>query len=338
MAYFRDNVERMAGYSPGEQPQDKKYVKLNTNENPYPPSPKVLEAIRSAANADLRLYPDPMATRLREKLGKVYGFSPDEIIAGQGGDDILNLIVRAAAGKGDKVASIYPSYTLYDTLAELQEAEFVRVENVEDLASVGAKVTFVCNPNAPTGVWTEMPALDKLASKLDGLLVIDEAYAEFAEDTCLPLVRRHPNVVVPRTLSKSFSLAGMRLGYGIAQKHIIEQLIKVKESYNLDRISLAAAEAALDDLDHVRENVRRVIATRERLKKALRAMGLFFYPSRSNFVFVRVNTALAVKEELMRRGVLVRHFNTPGLRDYLRVTVGTDDEIGRFLAELKSIV
>ena len=143
MAYFRDNVERMAGYSPGEQPQDKKYVKLNTNENPYPPSPKVLEAIRSAANADLRLYPDPMATRLREKLGKVYGFSPDEIIAGQGGDDILNLIVRAAAGKGDKVASIYPSYTLYDTLAELQEAEFVRVENVEDLASVGAKVTFV---------------------------------------------------------------------------------------------------------------------------------------------------------------------------------------------------
>ncbi|MFH1732289.1 MAG: histidinol-phosphate transaminase [Planctomycetota bacterium] len=338
MNLFRDNVERMAGYTPGEQPQDKKYVKLNTNECPYPASPKVFEAIKAAANPDLRLYPDPMAARFRVKLAEVYGFSPGEIIAGQGGDDILNLIVRACAARGDVVASLYPSYTLYDTLAELQEAEFVRVDKVEELTGTGAKVNFVCNPNAPTGEWTEMDALAALAPKLGGLLVVDEAYADFAEDTCLPLVRRHANVIVVRTMSKSFSLAGMRLGYGIAQAPVIEQLFKVKESYNLDRISLAAAEAALDDLEHVEANVRRVIATRERLKGALRGMGLFFYPSRSNFVFLRIDNARAVKQELMARGVLVRHFDTPDLKEFIRVTVGSDEEIDRFLTELKGIV
>ena len=338
MGRFRENIKRMAGYTPGEQPQDKQYVKLNTNECPYPPSPKVFEAIRAAANPDLRLYPDPMAAQFRAKLAAVYGFDIEQIIAGQGGDDVLNLIVRACAGKGDKVASLYPSYTLYDTLAELQEAQLVRVSRVEELADVGARVSFVCNPNAPTGVWTEIDALDDLAPKLDGVLVIDEAYADFAEETCLSLVRKHGNVIVPRTLSKSFSLAGMRLGYGVAQRPIIEQLFKVKESYNLDRISLAAAEAALDDLEHMQTNVRRVIATRERLKRELEAMGLFFYPSRSNFIFFRIENAPEVKQGLMDRGVLVRHFNTPELKDYIRVSIGSDEEIDRFLAELKVAV
>ena len=328
----------MAGYSPGEQPSDKNHVKLNTNENPYPPSPKVLDAIRAAATADLRLYPDPTALRLREKLGKVYGFAADEIIAGQGGDDILNLIVRAAAGKGDKVASLYPSYTLYDTLAEMQETTFVRVTRPEELASVGAKVNFVCNPNAPTGVWTETDVLDKLAPKLNGLLVIDEAYADFAETTCLPLVKRHPNVIVPRTMSKSFSLAGMRLGYGVAQRGIIEQLMKVKESYNLDRVSLAAAEAALDDIEHVRKNVEKIIATRQRLARALEELGLFAYPSRSNFIFFKIDDAGDVKRKLMERGVLVRHFDTPDLRDFIRVSIGSDAEIDRFIDELCALV
>ena len=338
MNYFRDNIERMAGYTPGEQPQDKAYVKLNTNECPYPASPKVFEAIRAAANPDLRLYPDPMSARFRAKLGEVYGFRPEEIIAGQGGDDILNLIVRGCVAKGEKLASLYPSYTLYDTLAELQEAEFVRVEKAEDLAAAGAKVNIVCNPNAPTGVWTEMAALDALAPKLDGLLVVDEAYADFTEDTCLPLVRKHPNVIVVRTMSKSFSLAGMRLGYGIAPAPVIEQLFKLKESYNLDRISLAAAEAALDDVEHAQANVRRVIATRERLKGELDAMGLSFYPSRSNFVFFEIANAPGVKQTLMDGGVLVRHFNTPDLEGFIRVTVGSDEEIDRFLAELRELV
>ncbi len=338
MKCFRDNVLKMSGYTPGEQPQDKTYVKLNTNECPYPASPKVFEAIKAAANPDLRLYPDPMASRFRAKLGELTGFPPEQVIAGQGGDDILNLVLRACAGKGEKVASVFPSYTLYDTLAELQEAEFVRVETVDDLAGAGAKVNFVCNPNAPTGVWTEMDVLDALAPKLDGLLVVDEAYADFAEATCLPLVRTHANVIVVRTFSKSFSLAGMRLGYGIAQEPVIEQLFKVKESYNLDRISLAAAEAALDDVGHAEANVRRVIATRERLMGELEAMGLTFCPSRSNFVFFRVSNAGAVKQELMDRGVLVRHFDTPELRDHIRVTVGSDEEIDRFLSELRQIV
>jgi histidinol-phosphate aminotransferase len=338
MNYFRDNVRRMAGYTPGEQPQDKSYVKLNTNECPYPASPAVFEAIAAAANPDLRLYPDPMALRLRTKIAEVYGVEAGQVIAGQGGDDILNLIVRACADRGDKVASLYPSYTLYDTLTELQEAELVRCDSIEAMPAVGAKVNFVCNPNAPTGVWTEMAALDELAPKLDGLLVIDEAYADFAQDTCLPLVKKHGNVIVVRTLSKSFSLAGMRLGYGVSQAANIEQLFKVKESYNLDRISLVAAEAAMGDPEHAARNVERVIVTRERLKAALDEFGLFYYPSRSNFVFFKIDDATAVKQALMDRGVLVRHFNTPDLKDFIRVTVGSDEEIDRFLTELRAII
>ena len=338
MGYFRTNIVEMAGYAPGEQPRDKRYVKLNTNENPYPPSPKVLDAVAAAATADLRLYPDPMATRLREKIAEPIGLGPDCVIAGQGGDDILNLIVRACAGRGDKVASLFPSYTLYDTLAALQEAEFVRCETLSDLPAAGAKVTFVCNPNAPTGLWTDINALDALAPKLGGLLVIDEAYADFAKKTCLPLAAEHGNVIVVRSLSKSFSLAGMRLGYAVSQPHNIVELVKVKESYNLDRVSQAAALAALDDVAHAEANCDRVIATRERLKGELDKLGLFFYPSESNFVFFRIDGAAGVKQKLMDRGVLVRYLGLPGFEDFLRVSIGTDDEIGRFLAELKAII
>ncbi|GAG51043.1 unnamed protein product [marine sediment metagenome] len=180
--------------------------------------------------------------------------------------------------------------------------------------------------------------LEELAPKLDGLLVIDEAYADFAEETCMSLVKRHANVMVVRSLSKSFSLAGMRLGFGVAQEPIIRELFKVKESYNLDRVSLAAAEAALEDIEHMRANVKRVVATRERLIGELDAIGLALYPSRSNFVFFSVANAPAVKQGLMERGVLVRHFNTPDLKDFIRVTVGSDEEINRFLSELKSIL
>jgi histidinol-phosphate aminotransferase len=338
MDYFRDSVRSMEGYAPGEQPRDKRYVKLNTNENPYPPSPRVLEAVREAATADLRLYPDPTATRLREIIAGLWDVSADHVLAGQGGDDLLNLIVRACAGRGDNVASLFPSYTLYQTLAALQEATFVGVERVDDLPEVGAKVNFVCNPNAPTGLWTEAPVLDGLARRLDGLLVIDEAYADFAKKTCMRLVRSHPNVIVVRSLSKSFSLAGMRLGYGVSQPHNIRELVKVKESYNLDRVSQAAGAAALSDVGYAEANCDRVIATRERLKEALGALGLSFYPSESNFVFFRVANAAEIKQALMDRGVLVRYLGLPGHEDYLRVSVGTDEEIDRFLAELKRLL
>jgi histidinol-phosphate aminotransferase len=338
MNYFRPAIRAMHGYAPGEQPQDKPYVKLNTNENPYPPSPKVYDAIRAVADQRLRLYPDPMSVAVRRKLGEVYGFTPEEIIVGQGGDDILNLIVRACADKGDRVASLYPSYTLYSTLAELQEAEFVGVDTVAELPAVQASVNVVCNPNAPTGLWTPAEELDGIARKLTGLLVIDEAYADFAKRSCFDLARRHGNVIVVRTLSKSFSLAGMRLGYGVSQPHNIEQLFKVKESYNLDRVSQAVALAALDDLPHAEANVDRVVATRVRLKDELRAMGLDVFPSESNFVFVRVPAAAEVKQMLMDRGVLVRYLALAGYEDYLRISIGTDDEIDRLLAELRAVL
>lgn len=338
MKYFREDIREMAGYAPGEQPRDKTYVKLNTNENPYPPSPKVFDAIERAANDDLRLYPDPMATELRQKIGRLFDFTPDCVIAGQGGDDILNLIVRACAAEGDRVASLFPSYTLYETLAALQGAALVGVENIEEFRDVDAKVCFVCNPSAPTGLWTELEALDALAPRLDGLLVIDEAYADFAKKTCVPLAAKHPNVIVVRSLSKSFSLAGMRLGYGVSPPANIEQLVKVKESYNLDRISQAVAVAALDDLEHVERNCDRVIATRERLKRELDGLGLFCYPSEANFIFFRVDGAPAVKRELMDRGVLVRELGLPGYEDFLRVSIGTDAEIDTFLEHLRACI
>lgn len=338
MEYFRDNILEMAGYAPGEQPRDKTYVKLNTNENPYPPSPKVFDAIDRAANDDLRLYPDPMASELRQKIGRLFDVGSDCVITGQGGDDILNLIVRACAAEGDTVASLSPSYTLYDTLARLQGAEIVGVEKVEQLPGIGAKVCFVCNPNAPTGLWTELETLDALAPELDALLVIDEAYADFAKKTCMPLATKHPNVIVVRSFSKSFSLAGMRLGYGVSSPANIEQLVKVKESYNLDRISQAVASAALDDVEHAERNCDRVIATRERLKRELDALGLFHYPSESNFVFFRIDDASGVKRELMDRGVLVRELGLPGYDDFLRVSIGTDDEIDTFLEHLRACI
>ncbi len=336
--YFRPNIRAMQGYAPGEQPRDKAYIKLNTNENPYPPSPNVFDAIAREANDDLRLYPDPMATALRRKIGQVYGVPPEAVIAGQGGDDILNLIVRACAGEGDGVASLFPSYTLYATLAAIQGARMIDVDSVEKLTDVDATVYFVCNPNAPTGLWTEMAALDALAPELDGILVIDEAYADFAGRTCIPLAIDHPNVIVVRSLSKSFSLAGMRLGCGISRPETVRQLDKVKESYNLDRISQAVALAALDDLEHAERNCRRVVATRDRLKRELDAMGIEHYPSQANFVFFRIADAAGLKRALMDRGVLVRHLDLPGYEDYLRVSIGTDPEIDTFLEHLRALV
>jgi histidinol-phosphate aminotransferase len=338
MNYFRENIRRMQGYVPGEQPQDQQYVKLNTNENPYPPSPKVLDAIRASANDTLRLYPDPVATKLREKIGQTYGFPAECVIAGQGGDDILNLIIRACAAKGDRVASLAPSYTLYDTLARLQEAELVGVSTADELADAGAKVSLLCNPNAPTGVWTKKAVLDSLARRLDGLLVIDEAYADFAQATCLDLASTHPNVVVVRSLSKSFSLAGMRLGFAVSSPPVVEQLFKVKDSYNLSRVAQAAGIAALDDLEYMRRNTERVIATRERVQSEFQAMALEFIPSRSNFILVRVENAGEVKGGLMERGVLVRYFDTPDLRDFIRVSMGTDEDMDTFLEALRAVL
>jgi histidinol-phosphate aminotransferase len=330
-------VQSLQGYVPGEQPQDRRYIKLNTNENPYPPSPHVIEAIKNATVADLRLYPDPVARDLRRKAAEVYGALPEQIIAGNGSDDLLSMLFRACveAGEPRQVAYPVPTYSLYDTLAAIQGAEPVRVPFSTDfnlpidlLLAANARLTIICNPNSPSGTAISVADIEKFASLADGLVVADEAYVDFAEESALSLLDSCPNVVVLRTFSKSFSLAGMRIGLGFASPAVIRELDKVKDSYNLDRLSLVAARAALEDLPWMQANVARVRAARGELVAGLAALGFHVLPSAANFVFAE--TAAVSGGELYRllreRGILVRHFPGPALGAGVRITVGKPEE------------
>jgi len=336
----------MGGYVPGEQPQEAGFIKLNTNENPYPPSPLVRRAIRAEAGDVLRLYPDPDATRLRRRAAAVYGFDLPQVIAGNGSDDLLAMIARAFIGEHDALCCPTPTYTLYDTLVRIQGGRISAVPYPDDyalpagLARRGASVTVVANPNSPSGTAVPVAALADLAGRIPGVLVVDEAYADFAEETALSLARERENVIVLRTLSKSFSLAGMRIGLGFAHPGIVAGLSKVKDSYNLSRLSLAAGEAALQDIGWMERNVTRIRRTRKALAAALPALGFLPFPSQSNFVLARRPGGLSARpvyEELKRRRILVRYFETPRLRDSIRITVGTDAEIGALLDALREM-
>lgn len=337
----------MAGYTPGEQPQGGGFIKLNTNENPYPPSPRVREAIAACATDDVRLYPDPMATALRDAAARRYDLPRDCIVAGNGSDDLLAMVMRACIDPGDAVVYPHPTYSLYDTLVEIAGARAVRVPWAADyalpagaLVAHDARVTIVCNPNAPTGTFVAVAELAELARRLSGLLVVDEAYVDFAADSALGLVRQHDNVLVLRTLSKSFSLAGMRVGLGFGPAPVIAELCKVKDSYNLSRVSIAAGTAALTDYDVMRAHAARVATTRTRLSDGLRRLGYDVPISHANFVLARRAGAdqRPVLEALKQRRILVRHFATPELYDALRITVGTDAEIDALLRALGELL
>jgi histidinol-phosphate aminotransferase len=333
----------MTGYVPGEQPQDRRYIKLNTNENPYPPSPRVLAAVRAATTDDLRLYPDPMANALRERAAAVYDVDRETVLVGNGSDDLLNLIVRACVGAQDRVVYPYPTYSLYDTLVTIQEGQAIHIPYPDDfslpygLAEAGGRVTFVCHPNSPSGTPVPIDAIEALARQVTGVLVVDEAYVDFADTTALGLVRRYDNVVVLRSFSKSFSLAGMRIGLAFGAENMIAELLKVKDSYNVTRLSIVAATAALDDYGWMQANVARVRQTRGRLTEALRQLGFAVLPSQANFVLARRpgRSAEDVYRALKERGILVRYFATPELRDALRISIGTDAEIDALLTALQ---
>lgn len=343
--FIRPAVRAMAGYTPGEQPQGGGFVKLNTNENPYPPSPRVRAAIAACAGDEVRLYPDPMANALRDVAARRYDLPRDCIVAGNGSDDLLAIVMRACVDPGDAVAYPYPTYSLYDTLVEIAGARAVRVPWAAGwalppaLATTDARVTVVCNPNAPSGTAVAVEALAALARQVSGLLVIDEAYVDFAADSALGLVRQHDNVVVLRTLSKSFSLAGMRVGLGFAPAPLIAELCKVKDSYNLSRVSIVAGAAALEDDEAMRAHVARVAATRARLTAALRGLGYEVPDSQSNFVLARKPGVdqRPVLDALKQRRILVRWFDTPELRDALRISVGTDVEIDALVGVLTEL-
>ncbi len=338
----------MTGYLPGEQPRDPGVIKLNTNENPYPPSRQVYAALRNALNSSLRLYPEPLSDSLRSTAAVVYGVKPENVIAGNGSDELLSLLLGCFVGAQDRVAFPVPTYSLYDTLVEIADAVAVRVNFPEDfslpeaLAQQNAALTFLCNPNAPSGTLVSLAEIAKLAGAVAGILVVDEAYVDFAATegaSALPLIRQLPNLIVLRTFSKSFSLAGMRIGLGFACEEIIAGMMKVKDSYNLNRLSSVAATAALEDMAWMQRNCERIRRSRKQLSAGLTRLGYRVYPSHANFVLARKSgqNLKLVYEELKRRNILVRYFDTPGLQDCLRITVGTPKEVKALVKELAAI-
>jgi len=345
LSYFRKNIEKMEGYSPGEQPREQEYIKLNTNENPYPPSPKVLKAIGAETGVSIRLYPSPMADPLRKKAAKVYGVKENNILAGNGSDDLLSMLVRSFVGKGDLVVLPTPTYTLYDTLVNIQEGKLLKIPLTRDFdipegfAEREAALTFLANPNSPSGTFTPVKRISGFLKEMGGVLVVDEAYVDFAEESAIPLIRQYPNLVVLRTFSKSFSMAGMRIGLAFADHDLIDGMAKVKDSYNLNRLSISAATAALEDISWMKNNVERIKGTRDVLNTSLTQLGFKVHLSQGNFILAKIpdRNLRGMYEELKRRGILVRYFDTPDLQDCIRITVGTDDEISRLLEELSDI-
>ena len=338
----------MTGYVPGEQPRGDGFIKLNTNENPYPPSPRVLAALRKATNGSLRLYPQPLSDTLRSAAAEVYGVRPENIIAGNGSDEILSMLLRGFVGPGDRVAFPVPTYSLYDTLIEIQDGVRAAVDYPPDysipqsLAAQNAALTFLCNPNAPSGTLVGLQEIEELARGVAGILVVDEAYVDFAESegaSSLPLIYRLPNLVVLRSFSKSFSLAGMRIGLGIASEEIISGLMKVKDSYNVNRLSMVAATAALQDLPWMTRNVRRIQSSRKKLTSDLQRLGYHVYPSHANYVLAQMNgvNLQGVYEALKAKNILVRYFDAPGLRDCLRISVGAPKEMKAFMEAMRAI-
>src|SRR5262252_6665589 len=339
-------IQAMEGYVPGKQLSGGTYIKLNTNENPYPPSPRVLEALRQAVGPELRLYSDPMALRLRETAAALYGCEVDEVIAGNGSDDILTMLFRTFLNAGDVIATPAPSYTLYNVLSALQDATCQEIPMVpdytlpEDLDAHGAKVVIIVNPNAPTGVLHPRAALRAFLERTQAVVVIDEAYADFAGAHVIDMLKAFPNLIVVRTFSKAYALAGMRLGLGFARREVIAQMMKVKDSYNLDSLALVAGCTALQDQEWLHETVGMIVRTRTWVQQELIGMGLYVPPSCGNFVFPTIpdGRAAEVFEALEKRRILVRYFRGPLTKDSLRISIGTDAEMAACLQALHELL
>ena len=348
MSYFRTTIATLDPYEPGEQPlAGADVVKLNTNENPYPPSPNALAALQTVEAEWLRRYPRPFADEFRNAAAEVLGVTTDRLLVGNGSDDILTMLFRSVTDPARGVAYPTPTYVLYRTLARIQAAPLSEVAfdesfnlPVAELVAANAALTLVASPNSPSGNATSNELLSDLADRLDGILAVDEAYVEFAAANALELTARHDNVVVLRTLSKSHALAGLRLGYAIASPSLIAGLAKIKDSYNVDVVASTVGAAAIRDTTYTRSIVERVCASRGRLATALYALGFRVWPSEANFLLVRPSdeSARAAYHRLKASGILVRYFDAPGLDDKLRITVGTDDQNDRLLRVLGETV
>jgi len=348
--FWSPSVHALEPYVPGEQPRMNDLLKLNTNESPHGPSPKVIEAIRAVTDDTLRLYPDPTALKLRETIARVYDVGVDEVFVGNGSDEVLaHAFVGLLKQDGpllfpDITYSFYPVYCrLFDIASEeVPLTEDFRIEVADYDRPCGAII--LANPNAPTGVALSRAQIrDLLDRHPDCPVVIDEAYVDFGAESAVSLVREYPNLLVIHTLSKSRALAGLRVGYAIGQSALIEGLTRVKDSFNsypLDRLALAGAEAAIADTEWLAVTTQQLIASRTKLVEGLEALGFTVLPSHANFVFARHQSrdATDISSALRQDAILVRHFRSERIRDFMRITVGTDAQCARLLTALRTIV
>ena len=362
---IRPLVHQLHAYVPGEQPKIKGLTKLNTNENPYPPSPKVLAAIKAAVDERLRLYPNPSAQALREKLAKFHRCAPANIIIGNGSDELLALATRtfvepAAAVRTSRaeqsrstIQYFTPSYSLYPVLAAIHGARTnaVRLTGAFALPSLevlrkskawdfNAALTLITTPNAPSGRAFTTSELNALCRQHRGVVVLDEAYVDFAEENALPLALKHPQVLIARTFSKAYSLCFQRIGYFVGHPELIAALDKLRDSYNVNGLGQIAALATLDDLPYYRANFRRIKATRARLSSSLEELGFTVLPSQTNFILARPPRFAAKEwlEKLRARKILVRWFSYPEVKDYIRITIGTDPEADALLRAARAVL
>jgi len=341
------HISEMEAYVPGLQPNESGWLKLNTNELPYPISPRVGEAV-NAEMARIHLYPNPTSRPLREAIARYHGLDASQVIVGNGSDDLLNLLARAFAGKGQAAAMTMPSYSLYPVLAAIQNAHmeyipFTRSMElpVRDIAACGANLFYLTSPNAPTGVQFDLNVIYNAVSFFRGVFVIDEAYVDYADHNAVELLRELPNLVITRTFSKSYGLAGLRVGYGLASPGIIEILDRVRDSYNVNRLSQAGAKAAIEDKAHYRPIIAKICQTRDAFIDSLRGRGWFAYESHANFVFGEPANAAGQRgpavakslfDYLNAHKVLVRYFTGNALTESgLRISVGTDAQMATLL-------
>ena len=353
--YIRRSVDAMNGYLPGEQPSSSDVIKLNTNENPYPPAPEVLQVVRGFDPQRLRRYPDPAANELRQCIADLHGCAIENVIVGNGSDEILALCTRAFVESTGSVGYFTPSYSLYPILADIRDVEKRPVpltrgfEWPEDfapgssrLARYAASLFFMTNPNAPTGICHPKNTVAAFCHSFDGIVVLDEAYVDFADEDCVDIALNSANVLVARSLSKSYSLAGARLGYALGSADLVGALIKIKDAYNIAALTQQIGIAAIRQVAQMRENVTRIKTTRERLRAALEQRDFIVYPSQANFLWTRpaIMGAVDLFEFLGAENILVRHFEGAATGNFIRISIGLDGEIDalieavdRFIAE-----
>ncbi|MDP4147344.1 MAG: histidinol-phosphate transaminase [Bacillota bacterium] len=348
--FWSEITKSIEPYVPGEQPKDKKYIKLNTNENPYPPSPKVLEAIKNAANGDLRLYPDPNCDELRETVAEYYGLNKNQIFIGNGSDEVLAFSFQAFFNPDSAIVFPDISYSFYPVYADLYNIKYRLAKLTEDfsipvdefLTKNGGVV--IPNPNAPTAKYLDVDAIKKILDyNSEKVVIIDEAYIDFGGTSVVNLIKDYPNLLVVQTLSKSRSLAGIRIGFALGQEDLIQGLDRIKNSFNsytIDRVASAAAVAAFKDVEYFKETTARIVNTRELVTEKLTALGFKVIPSKANFVFAAHESYSG--EEIFKRlrdkGILVRYFNKERINNFLRISIGSEEEMDVFIEKAKEVI